>query len=136
MTTSQFVFLAGGFGASPWLFQEVGRKITAQGLTLSRPDTQTYVYLLLSIRLIHVCVRNKAVAVGSISHYLDSFVVGRVVRYTYGIPGSIEYDPSDAEHRKRSSKKYLAMTGDIQLDIFSPTLFKVTAFAFGLRAWN
>jgi len=38
-----FVFLAGGFGASPWLFREVGREI---GLKLSRPDTQTYVHLL------------------------------------------------------------------------------------------
>jgi len=70
------------------------------------------------------------VAVGSISHYLDRFVVGRVVRYTYGTPGSVEYDPSDADHRKRSSKKYLAMTGDVQLDIFSPILFKVPVFAF------
>ena len=36
---SQFVFLAGGFAGSPWIFQEVGRKIAAQGLKLSRPDT-------------------------------------------------------------------------------------------------
>ena len=75
-------------------------------------------------------------AVGAITYYLDHPVVGRLVRYTYGIPGSIEYDPSDAEHRKRSEKKYLAMTGDIQLDIFSPTLFKVAVCVFGLRAWN
>jgi len=81
-----------------------------------------------------MCIRNKAVAVGAISYYLDHFVVGRIVRYTYGTPGSVEYDPSDAEHRKRAHKKYLAITGDIQLDIFNPTLFKVAVFASRLRA--
>jgi len=76
------------------------------------------------------------VAVGAISYYLDRFVVGRIVRYTYGTPGSINYDPSDQEHCKRSSKKYLAITGEIRLEVFKPTLFKVDVFAFGLRAWN
>jgi len=105
-----FIFLGGGFGASPWLFQEVGRKIATQGLKISRPDTHT----------------SKAVAAGAISHYLDKFVVGRLVRYTHGTQGCVEYDPSDAEHRKRSAKKYLAITGEIQLDVFSPSLFKGT----------
>jgi hypothetical protein len=76
------------------------------------------------------------VAVGAISYYLDHFVVGRIVRYTYGTEGSIEYNPSDSEHRKRSHKKYLGMTGEIQLDIFTPILFKVAVFALRLRAWN
>jgi len=70
------------------------------------------------------------VAVGSVSHYLDRFVVSRFVRYTYGTQGSVEYNPSDEEHLKRSDKKYLSMTGDIQLDIFSPILSKVAVFAF------
>jgi hypothetical protein len=83
-----------------------------------------------------VWIRSKAVAAGAISYYLDHFVVGRIVRYTYGIPGFIPYDPSDSEHRKRSNKKYLGMTGDFQLDIFTPTLFKVAVFAFRLCAWN
>ena len=74
-------------------------------------------------------------AVGSISYYLDHFVVGRIVRYTYGTPGSVEYNPLDADHRKRSDKKYLSMTGDIQLEIFSPTLFKVAMFIFLLGVW-
>ena len=132
MTASQFIFLAGGFGASPWIFREVGREIEAQGLKLSRPDTQTYVFLPLSARSIHVCIRNKAVAVGAISYYLDHFVVGRILRYTYGTEASIDYDPSDPEHRRRSSKKYLGITGEIQIDVFSPTLLKVTGFTFRL----
>ena len=108
------------------MFQEVGREIATQGLRLSRPDAQTYVSPLPSVRPIYTSTRNKAVAVGAVSHYLDRFIVGRLVRYTYGTPGSVEYDPSDPEHRKRSHKKYLGLTGEIKLDVFSPTLFKVT----------
>ena len=47
-------------------------------IKLSRPDTQKYVCLLISARSIHVCVRNKAVADGAISYYLDHFVVDRI----------------------------------------------------------
>jgi len=121
------VFLSGGFGASPWIFQEVGREIAVRGLKLSRPDTHTYVCLFTSVRSIYVCTRSKAVAAGAISYYLDHFVVGRLVRYTYGTPASIPYDPSDPEHRKRAHKKYLGITGIPRLDIFSPTLFKVAS---------
>ena len=52
LTAPQLVFLAGGFGASPWVFQEVGRVIATQGLRLSRPDTHTYFFLFLSLRVI------------------------------------------------------------------------------------
>ncbi|KAF9650957.1 hypothetical protein BDM02DRAFT_3184899 [Thelephora ganbajun] len=109
-TANTFVFLAGGFGASPWIFQEVGRVIAAQGLKLSRPDTQT----------------NKAVADGAVSYYLDHFVVGRIVRYTYGTQGSTGFNPLNPEHRRRAHKRYLGIIGEIQLDVFSPTLFKGT----------
>ena len=64
---------------------------------------------------------------GAISYYLDQFVVGRLVRYTYGTPVSIKYDASDPEHSKRSDKKYLGVSG-VRLDVFNPTLFKVAAF--------
>ena len=69
-------------------------------------------------------------ATGAISYYLDHFVVGWIVRHTYGTLSSIEYDPSDPEHRKRSHKKYLGMTGEFQLDIFSPIVHKVVVFTF------
>ena len=75
-------------------------------------------------------------AVGAVSHYLDHPVVTRIVRYTYGTPGSIDYDPTDPEHRRRSHKKYLGIMGEIQIDVFSPTLFKVLEFAFGVRDQN
>ena len=75
-------------------------------------------------------------AAGAISYYLDHFVVGRIVRYTYGTQGAIDYDPSDPEHRRRSHKKYLGIIGDIQLDAFSPILFKVVIPTFTSHAWN
>jgi len=136
LTASQFIFLAGGFGASPWIFQEVGREIAAQGLRLSRPDTQTCVFILPKFRSIYVWTRSKAVADGAISYYLDKFVVSRIVRYTYGTPASIRYDPSDPEHRGRSHKKHLGIVGGMRLDVFSPTLFKVDVFVFGSRNRN
>ena len=124
------MFLAGGFGASPWLFQEIGREIVTRGLKLSRPDTHTYVRLLIGVRSIYVCIRSKAVAAGAISYYLDHPVVRRIVRYTYGTPGLIPYDPSDSEHNKRADKRYLGIAGRNQLDIFVPSLFKVADFRF------
>jgi len=76
------------------------------------------------------------VAFGAISYYLHHFAVGRLVGYTYGTLSSIEYDPSDPEHRKRSHKKYLGMTGEFQLDMFSPIIYKVAIFAFGSCVQN
>jgi hypothetical protein len=76
------------------------------------------------------------VATGAISYYLDHFVVCRIVKWTYGAEGSISYDPFDPEHRKRSHKKYLGLTGDMQLDVFMPTLMKVAVPAFKSCAWG
>ena len=64
-------------------------------------------------------------AVGAISYYLDQFVVGRIVRSTYGIPCSTKFDTLDPEHRKRAHKKFLGVTGEFKLGIYFPTLFKV-----------
>ena len=72
---------------------------------------------------------------GAISYYLDHFVVSRIVRYTYGTPASIKYDPSNPDHRRRSHKKRFGVTGE-RLEVFSPALFKVTISTFGLRARN
>ena len=73
-------------------------------------------------------------AVGAISLYLNHFSASRMVECTYGALSTIGYDHSDPEHRDRSHKKYLGITGEFQLDIFSPILFKVALFAFGLNA--
>ena len=112
------------------MFREIRREIATQGLKLSCPDTQSCVCPLISVRPIDTCIRSMAVAVGATSYYLDHFAASRIVRYTYGTLRSVEYDPSDPEHRKRSHKKYLGMTGEFQLDIFSPIVIKVIVFTF------
>ena len=84
----------------------------------------------MSVQPIYVCIRGMAVAVGAISYYLDHFAASRVMRYTYGTLRSVDYDPSDPEHRKHSHKKYLGMTGEFQLDIFGPIVTKVVVFTF------
>jgi hypothetical protein len=45
--------------------------------------------------------RNKAVAVGAVSYYIDHFVKGRILKFTYGTPRRAPYDPSDPEHIRR-----------------------------------
>lgn len=73
-----------------------------------------------------MCIRNKAVADGSVSYYLDHFVVGRIVKHTYGIPVGILFDPEDPEHQKRRREKYISASGQYRLKAFCPTNFKVT----------
>lgn len=35
------VWLVGGFAASPWLFSQLQERLSAYGVTVSRPDSQT-----------------------------------------------------------------------------------------------
>lgn len=37
------VFLVGGYAASPWLFGQLQERLARYKVTVSRPDTQTYV---------------------------------------------------------------------------------------------
>jgi len=69
--------------------------------------------------------RNKAVAFGAISYYLDHFVTARLVKYTYGTIGHIPFDVFDLEHRQRSEEKQLSATGEFILEVFAPILLKV-----------
>ena len=56
--------------------------------------------------------RNKAVAIGAVSYYVDHFVTGRVSKFTYGVPYAILYQPSDPEHTRREHKIYVDAAGD------------------------
>lgn len=55
--------------------------------------------------------RNKAVADGAISFYLDHYVSVRISRITYGIEFHTAYNPSDPEHVCRSATKYISADG-------------------------
>ena len=70
--------------------------------------------------------RNKAVADGAISFYLDHCVQTRVSRYTYGHFCSTTYNPYDPEHVKRERYTYISLGGKKRVkDSFSIILPKV-----------
>jgi len=55
--------------------------------------------------------RNKAVAIGAVSYYIDHFVKARVLKFTYGVPCETTYDSSDPEHARRFNKSYVDEIG-------------------------
>lgn len=69
---------------------------------------------------------NKAVAVGAVSFYVDHFVKGRISKFTYGVPCSILYNPSDPEHARREYKSFINGMGEKQIpDGFKTMLSRV-----------
>ncbi|KAI0750422.1 hypothetical protein C8Q74DRAFT_368077 [Fomes fomentarius] len=90
-------FFVGGFAASPWLHAGLQKSMSAEGVTLSRPDTHT----------------NKAVSVGAVLFYLDNFVSARVMRTTYGTASTIDFDPNDPEHHARRATKLHRPSGRV-----------------------
>ena len=70
--------------------------------------------------------RNKAVAVGAVSYYVDHFVTGRISKFTYGTPWEVVYQPLDPEHVKREHKSYVDPLGDKRVpDGFATLLLRV-----------
>lgn len=43
------VWLVGGFAASPWLFSQLQARLAPLGITVNRPDTQTWVFIFIFI---------------------------------------------------------------------------------------
>lgn len=95
IATNSLVFLVGGFGTSPWLSQQLEKRLSGLGLRFCKPDTHT----------------NKAVAVGAVSFHLDHFVTGRIAKSTFGSSCSIPYQPFNQEHVMRSHNSYLDPMG-------------------------
>ena len=70
--------------------------------------------------------RNKAVAIGAISYYVDHFVTARISKFTYGVPCSARYCSSNPEHVKREHKAYIDATGNKRVPgCFNTMLTKV-----------
>jgi len=111
LATGSFAFLVGGFATSPWLSEQLEKRLLGLGLKICRPDTQT----------------NKAVAVGAVSFYVDHFVTGRISKFTYGASGSILYQSFNPEHVRREHKSYLDAAGDRRIpDHFGAMLLRGT----------
>lgn len=72
----------------------------------------TFVQLcLLLTRLPLGLVRNKAVADGAVSFYLDHFVAMRVAKFSYGARCFRIYDAKNREHAQRSLSAYVGVDG-------------------------
>ena len=70
--------------------------------------------------------RNKAVADGAISFYLDHSVSVRVSRFAYGTECNTPYRREDPEHKSRSKRIFQGLDGVQRLsDYFSIILPKV-----------
>jgi hypothetical protein len=114
----QSVFLVGGFAASNWLFTKLKDSLEPFGLTFCRPDSHVYVLFKLGCLMASLLPnvhRNKAVADGAVSFYLDHFVGVRVSKLSYGIDINSGYDPSNTEHARRSSTAYVALDGHTRI---------------------
>ncbi|KIO27478.1 hypothetical protein M407DRAFT_23293 [Tulasnella calospora MUT 4182] len=85
-----YIFLVGGFAASPWVLSETDRRLKEMGITcaVNRADSNT----------------SKAVAHGGVAFYLDRYITERTMRFTYGLILGMSYDPTDPEHAKRAHK--------------------------------
>ena len=61
-------------------------------------------------------------AIGAVSYYVDHFVTGRLSKFTYGVPCSALYNPSNPEHVRRSHKSYVDGMGDKRVLGFFETM--------------
>ena len=74
-------------------------------------------------------LRNKAVAEGGVSFYLEHFVSARIMKMTYGTIIGTEFNLPDPEHKARMHKRIVRPSGRIMLpDYFSAILTKVRFF--------
>jgi len=106
---NSYVFLVGEFGSSPWLADQLNRRLSDLGLRLLKPEMKS----------------NKSV--GAISFYIDHHVKRRVLRFTFGVLRDVAYEPSNPEHVAREHKSYLDVTGEKFLpDSFTTVLSKGT----------
>lgn len=126
---SQSVFLVGGFAANTWLFKRIKAELEAHNIALYRPDSHMYVLCLLLYRiliLIGFLVRNKAVADGAVSSFLEHAVTIRVAKRTYGVTQNIPYNRDDPEHVARLALSFSDVSGTVVLpNSFSVLLAKV-----------
>ena len=65
--------------------------------------------------------RNKAVAIGAVSYYVDHFVKGRISKFAYGVSDFVNYNSSDPEHVRRKHKSYVNAMGEKRV----PDHFKI-----------
>ena len=70
--------------------------------------------------------RNKAVAIGAVSYYVDHFVTSRISKFTCGVFANTRYKSSNPEHVRRVNKLFIDPMGIKRLpDKFYTALTRV-----------
>lgn len=70
--------------------------------------------------------RNKAVADGAVSYYIDHVVTERISKAVYGVSCTYSFDASDPEHMTRRDKVFVGADGRTSVEGgFSTILTKV-----------
>ncbi|KAG9044028.1 hypothetical protein FS837_008864 [Tulasnella sp. UAMH 9824] len=82
-----YVFLVGGFSASPWMFSEIQRRLDAAGVKCQVRQADDGVA--------------KPASSGGVAFYLDRHVAERIMRHTYGVILDVPYHREDPEHEQR-----------------------------------
>ena len=125
------MFLVGGFAKSNYLSSVLEAYFKDRNISILRADA-THLYVMLPAGSCHgspaayKVTRNKAVADGSLSYYLDHHVSKRVAKFFYGVRANPIFDPENEEHRHRGDKIYLSPSGKNRVSgAFSTILKKV-----------
>ncbi|KIL54244.1 hypothetical protein M378DRAFT_92924, partial [Amanita muscaria Koide BX008] len=103
------VLLVGGFARSNYLFSQLSSHFNNCGVSITRADTT------------HL---NKAVADGAVSYYLDHYVSARVSRYSYGKTIIRLFDPTNPEHARRETTKFMYANGEYYIPGGFDTILK------------
>ncbi|KAM6497433.1 hypothetical protein JOM56_007906 [Amanita muscaria] len=103
------VLLVGGFAKSNYLSSQLSSHFNNGGVSITRADTT------------HL---NKAVADGAVSYYLDHYVTARVSRYSYGKKVIRSFYPTNPEHARRESTKFMYANGEYYIPGGFDTILK------------
>ena len=104
------------------------------GIKLCRPVSHTYVTCLniSPCRVVELKQRNKAVAEGAISFYIEHYVSVRVARFTYGTEYLKVFNKKDPEDVRQRSKGFKDRVGDWVIPgRFAVLLAKVSWLCWG-----
>jgi hypothetical protein len=105
----------GGFTATGLQCYPPGKSLVSRPWFLALPAVKRY-----------LLYRNKAVADGAISFYIDHYVHTRVSKFDYGQFSNVRYNPQNPEHVARYRDSYVSLSGERNIkNSFSVILPKV-----------
>ncbi|OCB85346.1 hypothetical protein A7U60_g7653 [Sanghuangporus baumii] len=111
------IWLVGGFANNEYLSKELSRRLEQQEIRLEIPDTNL----------------SKAVANGSVLHYIDNPVIARTCWTTYGTICYTQFDFSRSDHRERKDLVECERDGLFIGPLFDKLVEKGTSIPVGKK---